>query len=449
MNALGVRLVVSSGGKGFYEGETAEAKGRPDAAIADKVSGPPLEGFGGAFNEKGWEALGILSAAERQRVLSDLFAPQGGLCLNFCRVPIGSSDYALSRYCLAPQENDYGMKGFSIDRDRQALIPFIKAALALKPDMRFWASAWSPPPWLKDNNDYDSGAMRDDPEAYAALALYLCTFAEAYRAEGIAIEAVAVQNEPIVLTHYPSCEWKPFQYLCFVRDYFGPLLAERKSGAGILLGTFPRPVCASHALAVLTDAKARGYVTALGLQWFGLPIAEGARKIAPELPIWNSETDCGNYHWEPGFDPDKPEADFGYANKTWGYMREYLAAGTSLYTLWNMVLDDEGKNLDSKRPWPQNAPIMVDRKSARAVYTPMYYAAGHFSRFLPPGSRLLECSDAPDAIGFRLPDGSAAVVLRNPGRFGRRMRIAIGKRTVLAKLPGRCFATLLVDSGSY
>jgi glucosylceramidase len=449
MNANGMRLVVSSGTRGFAEGEVVEAPGRAALAVSGDFAGPALEGFGGAFNEKGWEALGLLSAPDRERVLADLFEPGRGLCLNFCRIPIGSSDYALSRYSLAEREGDYAMESFSIGRDRQALIPYIKAALALQPDMRFWASAWTPAPWLKTNNGFDSGAILDDPRAYAAHALYICKFVEAYRAEGIPVEAVAVQNEPIILTHYPSCEWKPFQYLDFVRDHLGPMLAGRNSGAGIVLGTFPQPVCAPHALAVLSDATARGYVKALGLQWTGLSVAQAARKILPALPVWHTETDCGNHHWESCFDPDRPEADFAYADKTWGHVREYLAIGASLYSLWNMVLDEKGQSIDSVRPWPQNAAIHVDRATKKAVYAPMYYAFGHFSRFLPPGSRLLRSSESLDAIAFHRPDGSAAIVLRNPGHREKKLRVSIGARVVAATLPGRSFATLIAEKGSY
>jgi glucosylceramidase len=441
--APGARLYVSAAGKEFAPAALRPASGFGMAfRVGEKAIGQPLEGFGGAFNEKGWEALALLSREDRAAVLSDLFAPGKGLSLNFCRIPIGSSDYSLSRYSLDSLEDDYEMKGFGVERDEEALIPFIKAAQRLNPDMRFWASAWSPPPWMKDNRAFDSGAMRDEGPVYAAYALYLAKFARAYRGKGIPIDVIAVQNEPTMLTAYPSCGWKPHQFRDFIKGFLGPALEQE--GVGIMLGTFPQPALMEHARLSLSDPEARRRVKVLGLQWGGLPIAKRARKLVPGLPVWHTETDCGNHHWEPGFNPRRPEGDFGYANATWGHMRDYLSAGSSLYSLWNMVLDEEGKSIDSKRPWPQNAPIVVDRGSRAALRTPMFYACAHFSRYLGPGARLLASSKSPNAIAFLSAGGETVVALHNPDGIERKARVRVKGRVLEAALPPQSFATLVV-----
>jgi len=405
-----------------------------------------IAGFGGAFNEKGWEILQVLSPEERGQVLKRIFSPGQGLSLDLCRIPIGSSDYALSRYALDETPGDYAMESFSIDRDRKALIPYVKAAQALNPQLRFWASAWSPPPWMKDNGAFDSGAMKDDPKIYAAYALYLAKFVEAYRAEGILVEEIAVQNEPYILTAYPSCRWEPAQYGTFVRDHLGPTLASRKTGAKVMLGTFNQPDNQAHAMAVLRDPAARAFVGVLGLQWDGLPIAAPARKIIPGLPVWHTETDCGNHHWEPGFDPDKPQNDFAYALDTWRKMRRYLDGGAEVYSLWNIVLDETGKSIDAKRPWPQNSPIVVNRTSKQVTYTPMFHAFEQFSRYTGAGSVVLEGSGSRDALAFARPDGTIAVQLVNPDTDELPVRVKIGERAWDAVLPARSFATLIVPA---
>jgi glucosylceramidase len=439
-------FLVSRGGKDFSSAAVAKLGGDgAEFEIADETAGPALEGFGGAFNEKGWEALSHLSGADRAAVLKNVFSPDGGLRLNLNRIPVGSSDYALSRYSLAPVAGDFEMKFFSIDRDREALIPYIKAAQALNPGMRFWASAWSPPAWMKDNGSSDSGTMLDDPKVYAAYALYLAKFSEAYLAEGIPLDAVAVQNEPYILTAYPSCRWAPDQYLTFVRDHLGPLLSARKSKTGIMLGTFNQGDNRAHAMSVISDPQASRYVYALGLQWSGLSIAPSVLAEAPGLRVWHTETDCGNHHWEPGFDPDKPQNDFAYAAYTWKLMRDYLDGGASLYSLWNIVLDEEGKSIDSRRPWPQNSAIVVDRKARKAIYTPMYYAFASYSRFLPPGSKRLEASGSRDAIAFLLPDGKRAVILLNAQGAAKSMSIGSGGKAYSVELPERSFGVLLID----
>jgi glucosylceramidase len=437
------RLWISGGEARFADSSASlrVIEGKPSLTVERSQGGKPIEGFGGAFNEKGWVALASLSEEDRQAVLRSIFEPGEGLGLIFGRIPIGSSDYALSRYSLDDAEGDYAMERFSIDRDRRDLLPYVKAAQAIAPSLRFWASAWSPPPWMKSNRDYDSGSMRDDPLVYKAYALYLAKFVAAYAAEGVPIEAVAVQNEPTILTNYPSCSWKPTQFALFVGDYLGPTLAQLAPQTGVLLGTFQAFKERLFASAVLQDPKARAYVKVLGLQWGGLPIAEGARKLSPGLAVWQTETDCGNHHWEAGFDPDKPQNDFAYAAYTWKKMRDYLAAGSSMYSLWNIVLDEEGKSIDAIRPWPQNSPIVIDRQSNKAIYTPMYYAFGHFSRYLPAGSVLLESRGDEDAMAFGLPDGSLAIVAMNEDKKPRSLSVATEGGTWAFELPPQSFCT--------
>jgi glucosylceramidase len=386
----------------------------------------------------------VLSPEERDRVLRRIFSPGEGLSLDMGRIPIGSSDYALSRYALDETPGDLAMEHFSIARDRMALLPYIHAAQALNPRLRFWASAWSPPPWMKDNGAFDSGSMRDDPAVYAAYALYLAMFVEAYRAEGVPIEEVAVQNEPFVLTAYPSCRWEPAQFRTFVRDHLGPALSRRNTGAKVMLGTFNQPENQAHALAVLQDPTARTFVGVLGLQWDGLPIAGPARKVVPGLPVWHTETDCGNHYWEPSFDPNRPQNDFAYALDTWRKIRRYLDGGAEAYSLWNIILDETGKSIDAQRPWPQNSPIVVNRATRQVTYTPMFHAFEQFSRFTGAGSVVLEGSGSRDALAFERPDGTIAVQLVNPDGDERPVRVKVGGRAWDAVLPARSFATLLV-----
>jgi glucosylceramidase len=441
------KLLVSSAAGELLETPAYAVEARKaDYTVDPGKRRQALAGFGGAFNEKGWEALQALDAGVRDQVLRRLFAPGEGLSLNFGRIPVGSSDYALSRYALDETPGDLAMEHFSIDRDRQMLLPYVKAAQALHPGMRFWASAWSPPPWMKDNGAFDSGKMKDDPATYAAYALYLARFVEAYRAEQIPVEAVAVQNEPYILTHYPSCKWDPEQYRVFVRDHLGPTLKQRSTGATVLLGTFNQPDNEAHARAVLEDPAARPFVGVLGLQWGGLPIARAARKLAPALPVWHTETDCGNHWWEPGFAPDRPQNDLDYAIRTWRFIRDYLEDGAEVYSLWNMVLDETGKSIDADKPWPQNSPVVVDRASRTVTYTPMFLAFQHWSRLAGAGAVVLAGSGPQDALALARPDGTLAVELMNPGTKEKTIRVQVGQKAWEGTLPAKSFATLLLPA---
>jgi glucosylceramidase len=414
-------------------------------SVDESKLGQSIESFGGAFNEMGWDALSVLSATDRDAVLHALFAADG-LRFDYCRVPVGASDYAMDRYTLNENAGDYAMTRFSIERDKQRLIPYIKAALAVRPDLRLWASAWTPPTWMKTPRQFDGGAMKDDPKIYAAYASYLLKFVESYRAEGIEISMVVPQNEPAQLTRYPSADWKPAQYKTFIGDHLGPLFKERAPKTSVFVGTINREDW--DVISVLEDPKVAAHASGVALQWVALKQLPAVHAAFPKLFIMQSETECGNNHWQPGFDPERPPNDFAYAAHTWHKFRDFIAGGASSYMLWNMVLDERGKNLDSKRPWPQNAAVVVDRAAKRALYTPMYFVAKHFSALVERGARLAETTGThAERIAFSNPDGSLVVELLNDQDAPVALSVSARGRSHAVMLPAKSFATLLVPKG--
>ncbi len=438
---------VSTAHSLFDKRPVADAgSGLPDVSVYPDAVRQTIEGFGGAFNEKGWQALSVLDEGQRRDVMRRLFDPVEGLGFSVCRVPIGSSDYALDRYTLNETTGDFEMKHFSIDRDRRHLIPYIKEAMLFQPKLRLWASAWTPPTWMKDNRAFDSGTFLDDPKMYRAYALYLLKFIRAYGAEGLPIEAVAVQNEPGTLTNYPSCDWTPVQYLTFIRDYLGPLFRAEGLDDAIMLGTFNQPMLAGHALTVLTDARARQHVALAAMQWYSFGFMDQLKAAAPGLTVWQTETDCGNWPWLPGYDPDKPQNDIAYASFTWEKIRDWLRAGVTVYELWNMVLDPWGRSIDSKRPWPQNSAITVSPETREVRYTPMFGAIGSFARFVRPGSRMVETEGAfANALAFTEADGRAIVVLHNPKTVRTDIRVRIRGAVYLVEMPPLSFTTVVAS----
>lgn len=128
--------------------ESAAAEGAADLAFTGEIH-QNIEGFGGCFNELGFEALNLLAAEDRSAVLHSLFHPEGDHKFSICRLPIGASDYALEWYSLNETDGDYAMEHFSIERDRKYLIPYIREALKLNPELKLFASPWSPPTWMK------------------------------------------------------------------------------------------------------------------------------------------------------------------------------------------------------------------------------------------------------------------------------------------------------------
>jgi len=420
--------------------------GKADVEIDLTSLKQEIEGFGGAFNEKGWEALSLLTPDQRDAVIKELFDPKEGAKFNICRVPIGSSDYAVSRYTHNEVKNDFKMTNFSIERDFKYLIPYIKAAMRYKPDLKVWGSAWTPPTWMKTNGAFDGGNMKDDPRIYAAYALYLARFVEEYQKAGINLYAVAVQNEPRMETRYPSCLWTPKQFLTFIRDHMGPLFEERKVNAQIMMGTIcPRRYNRFPGL-VLSNPKIQSYVSIVGYQWAGLHSVADTRKRFSEKSIMQTETECGNCFWKPGFKRDRPPNDWEYGSYTWKKIKAFFDKGVNSYMLWNMILDEEGKSIDSQLPWPQNAAVVIDKNSKQVIYTPMFYAFKHFTYFVKPGAQYVSIIYGweENAIAFLNPDRELVILLENDRWHPETVNINFGDYWMTVELPPKSWSTIIV-----
>ena len=189
--------------------------------------------------------------------MQSLFAPTGA---NFTlgRAPIGANDFATGWYSYDETPNDFALTHFSIDHDRQTLIPFIHAAMRYQPSLGIWAVPWSPPTWMKTNGAYKGGEMKDDPQTLASYALYFSKYIQAYRAEGINLYAVMPQNEPRYNNNvYPQAVWSGALMDTFLRDYLVPRLQQDKLSIQVWQGTIVNENLADYILPVLGDPAPR------------------------------------------------------------------------------------------------------------------------------------------------------------------------------------------------
>jgi glucosylceramidase len=450
------QLVTSGPGAYWKEGTlTPTSGGQATVTVNASRVLQKWIGFGGTFNEAGWDALSVLSASERDRAIRLLFSATEGANFAWGRIPIGASDYAMDRYTLDETAGDYQMNSFSIARDKLRLIPYVQAALAVKADIRFWASPWTPPSWMKDPpqiNGTDAppsggsgtyaAKMKSDAQTQTAFALYLARFVEEYGKEGIHIDSVHPQNEPGYATRYPSCIWDAGLLGSFVGNYLAPAFQTRGLDTDIWFGTLSNDSTYSGHIGGLTGATAQA-VVGVGLQWNTMShIGDLASR---GYLVMQTEHKCGNYPFSvagtPAFNPDKPPNDHAYAVESWGYIRDWIKANANAYSAWNMVLDTAGKNLDEQRPWPQNALLVVDRASAKLIETPVYYVFRHLSYFVDPGADRVETTGG-DAVAFKNPDGSLVVVVYNSGGQAAQMTIALGQTSVQVQVPGQGWATV-------
>jgi glucosylceramidase len=408
-------------------GTGADAQVKVDAARRFQE----IKGWGGCFNELGWDALSVLDPAQRQDVLASLFDPKTGCKFNICRMPIGASDFAMGYYSLDDTPGDYAMAHFSIDRDRQRLIPYIKAAMAIQPKLRVWGSAWSPPAWMKTNGEYAHGEMKQTPEVLSAYALYLEKTVEAFQAEGLHFYAVHVQNEPVYNDNvYPQCKWTGEQLRDFIKTYLGPQFKSHHVKADIWAGTFPTGDWGHFPGVILSDPDALKHIKGVSYQWGGREISAKTHDLYPQLELMESEMECGD-----------ATNNWGYGEYTFDLMREYLDGWVGSFMQWNMILDQTGK---SAWGWPQNSMICINRETKAVTYNPQFYAAKHFSYYVAPGAhRIASTSADPDQIAFQNPNGDIVVVIKNPAADDRAVTISVGDESVNPSLPSHSISTLV------
>ncbi|MEI6865322.1 hypothetical protein [Flavicella sp.] len=411
-----------------------------------------ITGFGGCFNELGWDALGMVTPEEKQQILNDLFDKEEGCKFNICRMPIGANDYAVDWYSHNETAEDFEMANFSIDRDKKRLIPYIKEAQKINPDIEVWASPWCPPSWMKHSKHYacKSNSKFNDlplewssteelvsrfimkPEYLQAYALYFSKFIKAYSSEGINISSVHVQNEPNSAQNFPSCVWKPQDLGVFIADYLGPQFKKSNIDAEIWLGTVERPQI-ERVNDVLDYKNTKDYVKGIGFQWAGKGAIEAVHAKYPEMQLMQTETECGD-----------GSNDWKAAEHTFELMKHYFENGANSYMYWNMVLDETGK---SQWGWKQNSMISIDSKTKKIVYNPEFYLMKHVSAFVAPGSVKLEVDgDDKDTIIFFDNTANEVIVLAyNSKDEDCMLNLNVGDTAVNARLTAKSFNTLTIS----
>jgi glucosylceramidase len=460
--------VITSAENAYWKSGTVTkvTSGTADITIDLNTKGQRWDGFGGTFNEMGWDALSALSATDIATAMKLLYDADDGARFVYGRIPLGASDYSTSWYTLddlpSGTTTDYNMEKFSIARDKQKLIPFIKEAQKVKKDIHFWASPWVVPSWMMDG----SSNMKNDAQTLGAHALYMTKFAEEYGKEGINIEAIHPQNEP----GYGRVHWKQADLITFMKTYLGPKLAEKMPNTQVWCGTMSKADSGGYdmAIAVATaeDAEAMKYVKGFGLQWNLHDVVTTLQ--AKNVPVMQTEHRCGNYnfgapYWDQSrYSTSKGQNDHLYGEESWQGIRDWIIAGVNSYCAWNMVLDTAGKSLDN---WPQNALLVVDKTAKKLIITPAYYTFKHFSYFMAPGATRVGAATSSDAykgagtskygsdkvaydlvnaFAFKNPDGSVVAQVYNKTTAAKKTIVDIGGGLYQIDVPAHGWATLRV-----
>ena len=404
-----------------------------------------LEGFGGAFTEAAAVTWKALPPDQREALLQGYFGTSAnkdnGHGYTLCRVHMNSCDFALGNYAHVEVAGDTALAHFNIDRDRQALLPFIQAAQAVAAHpIKLLVSPWSPPAWMKTNGQMNQGGKLI-PEFANAWARCYVRFIQEYANEGIPVWGVSVQNEPQAVQRWDSCIYSAEEERDFVRDHLGPEMV--KAGLGhirIVIWDHNRDLMVERASAVYSDPEAARYVWGCGFHWYGEDHFDHVQLVHDAWPdkalLFTEGCQEGGPH----------TGEWALGERYARSMINDLNRWTVGWIDWNLLLDETGGpnhvgNLCS-------APMLADRTSGTVQRQSSYDYIGHFARFILPGAQRVLCAATRqdlETTAFVNPDGSTAVVVMNRTEQTLRFGLSVDQTSSVTELPARSIATYWLD----
>jgi len=368
-----------------------------------------IEGFGGAFTEACAHTLQGMSPEKREEIINAYFHPENGLGYSLCRTHINSCDFSLGNYSYDEVEGDTDLAHFTIERDRELLIPLIKAARNIEgASFKVLASPWSPPAWMKTTGEMNHGGKLK-PECRDAWARYFCKYIDAYADEGIPIWGVTVQNEPEAVQKWDSCIYTAEEEGDFVKSHLGPRFDEAGlQRVKIIIWDHNKDRIYERATKTLSDPRAAKYIWGIGFHWY-------------------SGGDFENLARTHGAFPDKKLIftegcqEHGVKLGSWKLGERYgraIIGDLNNWTVgwidWNMALNEQGGPNHAGNFC--DAPVIADTPTDTIYYQSAFYYLGHFSKYIRPGARRIGCVSASrhlEVVAFRNTDGETAVVVMN------------------------------------
>jgi len=398
-------------------------------------------GIGGALTDASAETFYKLPLDKQKEILKAYFDRQQGIGYSLGRTSIHSCDFSSQSYTYVTN-NDTTLASFSISHDLTCRIPFIKEVLASAgKDFTLYASPWSPPAWMKDNDDMLHGGKLK-PEYYGTWAQYCAKFIKAYGQAGVPIWGMTVQNEPMAVQPWESCLYTAEEERDFIKNYLGPTLARNGlKDKKILIWDHNRSILYGRAAVVLEDPAAAQYVWGVAFHWYVGNYFENVKRVHEAFPKTHLLFTEG---CNGPFDAARI-GEWQWGEKYGLSMINDFNNGTEGWTDWNVLLDQQGGPNHV-----QNycfAPIHADTRTGKLTYMSSYYYLGHFSKFVRPGARRVISSSTTDDLlttAFLNKDGTLAVIVMNASENEQPFYLSLGGKAAQTTSPPHSIMTLVI-----
>ena len=389
--------------------------------VFDEFEYQTVLGFGGAFTESAAYNYARLTEAQKKDFLEKYFSRENGIAYNFGRTHINSCDFALDVYSYV-EDGDKDLSTFNIDRDRQYIIPFIKDALAYcNEEITLFASPWSPPAYMKVNEDVTRGGELKD-EYKGVWARYYAKYIKAMAEEGIVISAITIQNEPNARQSWESCSYSDDEEREFIEQYLLPTLDEEGlSDIKIMIWDHNKERVYDRTKHIFASKTVEDRVWGVAHHWYSGDHFEGLRLVHERYnkPLVSAEN-CGNIS----------ENVFSLAERYGKEICEDFNNFTAAFCDWNLLLSHQGGPFHNRsdktvacagvvfedKSSGCYAPVLYDTEKKELIYTPIYYYIGHFSKFVQRGAIRTATTKYDErlfSIAFKNPDGGLVLVVLN------------------------------------
>ncbi len=406
----------------------------------------PMLGIGGALTDAAAETFAKLPEPQQAEVLQAYYSTDRGIGYTLARTNINSCDFSSESYTYV-DEGDKDLHSFTVAHDLRYRIPLIKKAMtASGNNLKLFASPWSPPAYMKDNNDMlHGGHLR--AEYSHAWALYYTKFIEAYRKEGVPVWGITIQNEPMATQTWESCVFQANDERDFLKNHLGPVMKEQGLGdVRIIVWDHNRDLMVQRAQTIFDDPEAAKYVWGIGFHWY--EDWSGGQQMYGNVALVHRLYPDKHILFTEGTPANFDSTAYGRWSLGEAYGRSMINdfnSGTEGWTDWNILLDERGG--------PNHvgnfcfAPIHADTRTGKLIYTNSYYYIGHFSKFIRPGARRILASPSRSSVlstAFINDDGSVVVVAMNPTVRGETYSVVVSGSSIDVTAPPHSIQTIVV-----
>lgn len=383
----------------------------PTIVVDDTVHFQPMDGFGFALTGGSAELLMRMTPDARTKLLRELFAPNAeeSIGVSYLRVSIGSSDmneHVFTYDDMPDGELDPQLAHFGLGPDKANVVPVLKEILAINPQVKILGSPWSPPSWMKTNDASKAGSLR--PEYYQVYAQYFVKYLQAMAAEGIHLDAITVQNEPLNKNNTPSLYMPANEENAFIKGALGPALQAAGLATQIILydHNCDRP---DYPLQILADPQANKYVEGSGFHLYG-------GDVSAMTQVHNAYPQKGLYFTEQMVIEKPGELPFKIVDPVSRVVIGATRNWAQNVLLWNLAADPHNgpHTADGGCPICQGA-ITLDGDSVTRNIA--FYTIAHVSKFVRPGSIRIGSSGPAESdlaeVAFERPDHKKVLLVAN------------------------------------